>query len=209
MLGEVSHRIGDAVWVDAARGYLEQKRREELVIVSVEQHNLTAPGNQAMKASGYFETSETRAEIPNPTHELLPGMFVTIRFPGAMALFEGSWTTLDHGVPGGPIVLGPDDKPAFPDPAAGFDAKREGIAHGQAATLDCQDPEDREHELDCLADTVCRLLQPLRGLTERDEIDPGEEARKDEGKEHGGPIGPATAALRRAVHAAFPCPAGG
>jgi membrane fusion protein (multidrug efflux system) len=26
-----------------------------------------------------------RAEIPNPNHELLPGMFVTIRFPGAMA----------------------------------------------------------------------------------------------------------------------------
>lgn len=25
-----------------------------------------------------------RAEIPNPNHELLPGMFVTIRFPGAM-----------------------------------------------------------------------------------------------------------------------------
>ena len=31
---------------------------------------------------------------------------------------------------GGPIVLGPDDKPAFPDPPAGFDVKRDGIAHG-------------------------------------------------------------------------------
>src|SRR5215471_2446671 len=31
---------------------------------------------------------------------------------------------------GGPIVLGPDDKPAFPDPPAGFDTKREDIAHG-------------------------------------------------------------------------------
>lgn len=31
---------------------------------------------------------------------------------------------------GGPIVLGPDDKPAFPEPPAGFDAKREDIAHG-------------------------------------------------------------------------------
>jgi len=29
-----------------------------------------------------------------------------VRFPQAMALFEGSWTTLDHGVSGGPIVLG-------------------------------------------------------------------------------------------------------
>ena len=31
---------------------------------------------------------------------------------------------------GGPIVLGPDDKSAFLDPPAGFDVKREDIAHG-------------------------------------------------------------------------------
>ena len=29
-----------------------------------------------------------------------------VRFPGAMGLFEGSWTTFDHGVPYGPIVYG-------------------------------------------------------------------------------------------------------
>lgn len=29
-----------------------------------------------------------------------------VRFPGAMALLEGSWTTWDHGVPTGPIVYG-------------------------------------------------------------------------------------------------------
>jgi enterochelin esterase-like enzyme len=32
---------------------------------------------------------------------------------------------------GGPIVLGPDDKPAFPHAPAGFDKPREGIAHGK------------------------------------------------------------------------------
>ncbi len=32
---------------------------------------------------------------------------------------------------GGPIVLGPDDKPAFPEPPAGFDVKREDISHGK------------------------------------------------------------------------------
>jgi enterochelin esterase-like enzyme len=32
---------------------------------------------------------------------------------------------------GGPIVLGPDDKPAFPNPPEGFDKRREGIAHGK------------------------------------------------------------------------------
>ncbi len=31
---------------------------------------------------------------------------LVIRFPRAMALLEGSWTTWDHGVPGGPIVYG-------------------------------------------------------------------------------------------------------
>ncbi len=29
-----------------------------------------------------------------------------VRYPGAMALLEGSWTTLDHGVPTGPIIYG-------------------------------------------------------------------------------------------------------
>ena len=32
---------------------------------------------------------------------------------------------------GGPIELNPDDVPAFADPPAGFDAKREGIPHGR------------------------------------------------------------------------------
>jgi enterochelin esterase-like enzyme len=32
---------------------------------------------------------------------------------------------------GGPIVLNPDDVPAFPDPVAGFDAQREDIPHGR------------------------------------------------------------------------------
>lgn len=37
---------------------------------------------------------------------------------------------------GGPIVLGPDDKPAFPDPPAGFDVKREGIPHGKLEMIE-------------------------------------------------------------------------
>jgi enterochelin esterase-like enzyme len=32
---------------------------------------------------------------------------------------------------GGPIVLNPDDVPAFPDPPPGFDSEREGIPHGR------------------------------------------------------------------------------
>ncbi len=41
--------------------------------------------------------------------------------------------------PGGfdrPIVLGPDDKAAFPDPPAGFDVKREGIPHGRVEMIE-------------------------------------------------------------------------
>jgi enterochelin esterase-like enzyme len=37
---------------------------------------------------------------------------------------------------GGPIVLGPDDKPAFPDPPDDFDKTREGIAHGKTQMVE-------------------------------------------------------------------------
>ena len=36
---------------------------------------------------------------------------------------------------GGPIVLGPDDKPAFADPPAGFRARRENIRRGELTTV--------------------------------------------------------------------------
>jgi enterochelin esterase-like enzyme len=35
-----------------------------------------------------------------------------------------------------PIVLGPDDKPAFDDPPAGFDVKRSGIPHGKLEMIE-------------------------------------------------------------------------
>jgi enterochelin esterase family protein len=35
-----------------------------------------------------------------------------------------------------PIVLAPDDKPAFPDPPAGFDVKRAGIPHGHLEMIE-------------------------------------------------------------------------
>jgi enterochelin esterase-like enzyme len=37
--------------------------------------------------------------------------------------------------PGGPIVLNPDDVPAFDEPPAGFDARREGIPRGRLETV--------------------------------------------------------------------------
>ena len=37
---------------------------------------------------------------------------------------------------GGPIVLGPDDKPAFDDPPAGITARREGVPHGKLEMIE-------------------------------------------------------------------------
>jgi enterochelin esterase-like enzyme len=36
---------------------------------------------------------------------------------------------------GGPIELGPDDKPAFPDPPAGFNVRRENVPHGELTAV--------------------------------------------------------------------------
>ena len=37
---------------------------------------------------------------------------------------------------GGPIVLNPDDMPAFPEPSAGFDRKRDDVPHGQIEMIE-------------------------------------------------------------------------
>ncbi len=37
---------------------------------------------------------------------------------------------------GGPIELGPDDKPAFDDPPAGFNARRENVPHGELTMVE-------------------------------------------------------------------------
>jgi enterochelin esterase-like enzyme/lysophospholipase L1-like esterase len=37
---------------------------------------------------------------------------------------------------GGPIELAPDDKPAFPDPPAGFNARRDNVPHGELTAVE-------------------------------------------------------------------------
>jgi enterochelin esterase-like enzyme len=37
---------------------------------------------------------------------------------------------------GGPIELGPDDKAAFPDPPAGFNARRDNVSHGDVSVVE-------------------------------------------------------------------------
>jgi predicted dehydrogenase len=63
-----------------------------------------------------------------------------VRFPTAMALLEGSWTTLDHGVPPGPIVYG--TKGTLVDHAQ--DKVRLEQGHGHTSLIDCPPlPADR------------------------------------------------------------------
>jgi enterochelin esterase-like enzyme len=40
-----------------------------------------------------------------------------------------------RGAFGGPIQLGPDDKPVFPDPPMGFNVKRENVPHGELTVV--------------------------------------------------------------------------
>ena len=61
-------------------------------------------------------------------HEFAPLLFqVKAAAPAAEARPRGA---------GGPIVLGPDDRPSFDDPPAGFDAKRDGIGHGKLEMIE-------------------------------------------------------------------------
>ena len=57
-------------------------------------------GEQAVAAMGM------RANLDSQWGDADDNAAMIVRFPTAMALLEGSWTTRDHGVPTGPIVYG-------------------------------------------------------------------------------------------------------
>ncbi len=57
-------------------------------------------GEQAVAAMGM------KANLDSQWGDADDNAAVLVRFPSAMALLEGSWTTFDHGVPTGPIVYG-------------------------------------------------------------------------------------------------------
>jgi len=59
-----------------------------------------AIGEMAISAVGM------RANLNSPWGDADDNGAMIVRFPAAMGLFEGSWTTLDHGVPYGPIIYG-------------------------------------------------------------------------------------------------------
>lgn len=47
-----------------------------------------------------------KANLASPWGEAEDNGVILVRFPSAMAIFEGSWTQLDYGVSGGPICYG-------------------------------------------------------------------------------------------------------
>ena len=57
-------------------------------------------GEEAVAATGL------RANLDSQWGDADDNGAMIVRFPSAMALLEGSWTTWDHGVTGGPIVYG-------------------------------------------------------------------------------------------------------
>ena len=59
-----------------------------------------AIGEMAVSAVGL------RANLNSPWGDADDNGAMIVRFPAAIGLFEGSWTTWDHGVPYGPIVYG-------------------------------------------------------------------------------------------------------
>ncbi len=74
-----------------------------------------------------------RANLNSPFGTADDNGAMLVRFPGAMGLFEGTWTTLDHGVGGGPIVFGTEGTLVI----EGRDGKpvvRRGLGGGKSVT---------------------------------------------------------------------------
>ncbi len=68
-------------------------------------------------------------------HEFAPLLFQKNAKPAAAVPAEMKEHT-DNRAPGKNIILTPDDKPAFPDPPAGFDVKRDSIPHGKIEVIE-------------------------------------------------------------------------
>jgi len=73
-----------------------------------------------------------RANLNSPFGDADDNGAMIVRFPSAMALFEGTWTTYDHGLPTGPVVYGTEGALVM-DEQNGKPVVRE--AHGGGKTI--------------------------------------------------------------------------
>lgn len=94
-------------------------------------------GEQAVAALGM------KANLASHWGDAEDNGVILIRFPNAMALLEGSWTTFDHGVPSGPIIYGTTGTLVV-DSRDGKPVVRLERGHGQTTIYDCEPlPEGR------------------------------------------------------------------
>jgi enterochelin esterase-like enzyme len=87
------------------------------------------------------KVSDNEIKFTRKVEDFATEEFVAKRVEAAAVASSGSTNAPTTNRPprgrfGGPIVLGPDDKPAFPDPPAGIDKKREDIPHGKLEMIE-------------------------------------------------------------------------
>ncbi|MDP2898546.1 MAG: alpha/beta hydrolase-fold protein [bacterium] len=87
--------------------------------------------------AGKFSTNANEIKFTREVGDFAKEEIVAKREQGAAqpGVASGQPGRGGRGGFGGPIALGPDDKPAFDDPPAGFRARRENIPHGELMTL--------------------------------------------------------------------------
>jgi predicted dehydrogenase len=73
-----------------------------------------------------------RGNLNSPFGDADDNGAMIVRFPQALGLFEGSWTTLDHGVPYGPIIYGTEGTLVMESDAEGNPAVREEHGGGDS-----------------------------------------------------------------------------
>src|ERR1039458_521087 len=79
-------------------------------------------------------SSDTKAAV----RQVVPTLLAVAQDParGAAAPQAAGRGAGGRGGFGGPIELGPDDKPAFPDPPAGFNVERANVPHGELTAVE-------------------------------------------------------------------------
>ena len=128
-------------------------------------------GEQASAAIGM------KANLDSPWGDADDNAAMLVRFPHAMALYEGSWTTRDHGVAGGPIVIGTTGTLVMDYTEEKVKLSR---GHGDAVEYDCPPiPEERGdiarefiHHLDS-GEALHPTLDPLFNLEAMAILDAG------------------------------------
>jgi len=89
---------------------------------------------QASINSVFYVSPDTAHEFQSwrrSLHEFAPLLFKEDSSSSLTLPSPGTRRGGGRGGFGGPIELGPDDKPAFDDPPAGFNARRENVPHGE------------------------------------------------------------------------------